>query len=251
MGGGATVVVIIPVLNRPANVAPLLASLGTDERIRPLFVVTEGDREEISAIRSAGAELLPVPRYTRGDYAKKINAGYRHSTEPFLFLAADDLRFHDGWLDAALPAFENPLIGVVGTQDLGNERVLAGEHATHSLVRRRYVDVLGVIDRPGVLCEMYPHEFVDDEFVETAKSRNAWAFAHGSIVEHLHPNWGKADTDPLYDASPRRMMIGRSIYRRRRHLWTSQSSSPHTANRAGSSGRSAPNVRPRPNRRRT
>ncbi len=223
MGGGATVVVIIPVLGRPANVAPLLSSLGDDDRIRPLFVPTEGDREEISAIRETGADLLPVPRKARGDYARKINAGYRTSSEPFLFLAADDLRFHDGWLDAALEYFEDPAIGVVGTQDLGNARVLAGEHSTHSLVRRTYVDEHGTIDRAGaVLCELYPHEFVDDEFVETAKHRNAWAFAHDSIVEHLHPAWGKAETDRLYDQHARRMAHGRAIYRRRRHLWTSR-----------------------------
>jgi hypothetical protein len=46
---------------------------------------------------------------------------------------------------------------------------MAGRHSTHSLVTRDYVERFGTIDEAGVvLHEGYPHEFVDDEFVQTA-----------------------------------------------------------------------------------
>ena len=84
---------------------------------------------------------------------------------------------------------------------------------------REYVD-RGTIDEPGkLLHEGYPHEYVDDEFVQTAKKRGAWAFAEASIVEHLHPSWGKAPRDKLYDAQRQRMNAGRVVLNRRRHLW--------------------------------
>lgn len=156
-----------------------------------------------------------------GDYARKVNHAYRVTVEPFLFLGADDLAFHPGWLPAAFAAMDDPAVGVVGTQDLApTDRARTGSHSTHCLVRRSYIDRFGTIDQPGfVLHEGYPHEYVDDEFVGTAKHRGAWAFAHGSIVEHLHPSWNKAPRDALYNGQRARMSNGRGIYQRRRKLW--------------------------------
>jgi glycosyltransferase involved in cell wall biosynthesis len=222
MSNGSAVVVIFPVLGRPHRVEPLLRSLqeATPEPHRPLFVATDGDDEEIAEVRRTRADLLVVPPRTVGDYAFKINTAYRSTDEPFLFMGADDVRFEPGWLTAALRRMDDPKIGIVGTNDLGNARVMSGEHATHVLIRRAYVDRWGTIDERGkVLCEKYPHEFVDDELVETAKSRDAWTPALDSIVEHLHPNWGKAPSDDLYAGQSRRMMQGRRIYRARRRLW--------------------------------
>lgn len=216
-------VIIVPVLRRPHRVEPVLDSIeaATPGPHRVVFVASPDDHSEQAAVRAAGADLLVLDEPpTGGDYARKINAAHRASNEPLLFLGADDLAFHPGWLERAQARLDTPGVHVVGTNDLGNSRVVAGEHATHSLVTRWYVDHHGTIDEPGkVLHEGYEHEFVDDEFVATAKKRAAWAFAADSIVEHLHPLWGKAPTDPLYDDQARRMRIGRRLYRRRSHLW--------------------------------
>lgn len=209
--------ILVPVLRRPHRVAPLLASIAaaTPKPYRVLFICDPGDREEQDAIAMAGGEMISPG----GNYASKINAGVRHTTEPLLFLGADDLQFHPGWFEAAACRLTDT-IGVVGTNDLCNRRVVNGEHSTHSLVARWYAE-LGTIDKPGdVLCEIYAHEFVDDEFVETAKYRRAYAHAHDSIVEHLHPQVGKAPMDDLYAAQPVRMRQGRRVYRQRRPLWT-------------------------------
>ena len=182
-----------------------------------MFICSPGDDAVLDAV--AELEHLLVDGPYPGDYARKINAGYRHTTEPLLFTAADDLLFHPGWLEAAEAQLADG-IGVVGTNDMGAPRVMRGEHATHSLVTREYVDRFGTIDERGVvLHEGYPHEFVDDEFVQTAMRRGAWAFAADSLVEHLHPSWGKAPTDELYDQQARRMKRGRQLYARRRRLW--------------------------------
>lgn len=216
-----SVAVLIPMLTRAHRVAPLLESLrATCPAARPLFLCSPDDVAVHAAIDAEGEERLQVLGPWPGDYARKINAGYRHTSEDLLFLAADDLLFHDGWFEAAVAALDEG-IGVVGTNDLGSPRVIAGEHATHSLVTRDYADRFGTIDGPGaVLTEEYPHEFVDDEFVETAKHRAAWAFAFDSHVEHLHPSWGKAPLDPMYLQQRNRMNKGRRIYTRRRALWT-------------------------------
>lgn len=214
------VVVIVPMLGRAHRVTPLLQSIRETSDARVVFVCSPDDTKVHDAIDAEGSERIEVDGPNPGDYARKINAGYRHTTEPLLFLGADDLLFHPGWLEASTAQLVDG-IGVVGTNDLGSPRVCRGEHATHSLVTRTYADQFGTIDEPGtVLHEGYPHEFVDDELVGTAKHRGAWAFAKDSHVEHLHPSWGKAPMDELYAQQKARMTIGRQIYARRRHLWT-------------------------------
>ncbi len=36
------------------------------------------------------------------------------------------------------------------------------------------------------------------KWTEVAKQRRTFATALGSVVEHLHPIWGKGDDDPVY-----------------------------------------------------
>lgn len=220
----AEVVLIIPMLTREHRVDPLIDSIRAATTVEHtiLFVCTQGDQAVIDAVEARpDVQFDVIAPNERGDYAKKINHGYSITDEPFLFLGADDLRFHRGWFEIARKAMSRPGIGVVGTQDRANQRVRQGRHATHSLVSREYVDLFGTIDEDGkVLHEGYLHEFVDDEFVETAKKRKAFAFEHRSVVEHLHPTVGKAPWDPMYKAQESRMRVDRRLFTERRRLWT-------------------------------
>ena len=190
----ADVVVIIPTLGRPHHIKPLLSSLyHSTDRARPLFICNRYDSRVISVIRREGGDILFVDTEpgAPGDYAIKINAGYRNSNEPLIFLGATDLKFHVNWLENA-EQYITDQIQVVGTNDLGNPDVLRGNHSTHSLLTRKYADDFGTIDESNkILCEEYVHEYVDNEFCETAKHRNAWAMAMDSIVEHMHPAFRK------------------------------------------------------------
>lgn len=215
-----TVDVLIPVLNRPGRVAPLVESLTAsqeDTTLRAVFVCSPRDRKEQEAVEATDARLLITPWVPgHGDYAKKINYAFRHTTEEWVFLAADDLCFCPGWADKALAHHGH----VIGTNDLGNSRVTAGDHATHNLVSRRYIVELGVVDRPGdVLHEGYWHNFCDDELVGTARARGVWKFARDSWVEHLHPHWGKADPDDTYKRGQMNFEADRQLFRARQRLW--------------------------------
>lgn len=218
------ILIAIPVLRRPHRAAPVVESIrrATPEgAARILFVGTTGDSAEHDACRATGAELLVLPgEHQPGDYARKINAAYLASDEPLLFLGADDIDFRPGWLAEAERVRAETGAGVIGTNDLGNPRVIRGDHATHCVVARDYVDHFGTVDEPRkVMHEGYVHEFADDEMIGTAKSRRQWAFAADSIVEHLHPSWGKAPTDPLYDAQQARMRASRALYLSRMGMW--------------------------------
>jgi glycosyltransferase involved in cell wall biosynthesis len=218
----AHILVIIPVLRRPhraAAVVDAFAAATHSHAYRILFVGTPGDDAELDAVRATGCDLLTVGPHADGDYARKINAAYRASSEPWLLCGADDIKPHPGWLEAAMAAAK-PATGVIGTNDLGSARVMAGLHSTHPIVRRSYIDEHGTIDgERAVMHEGYPHEYADDELVATAQRRGVWVFARDSVVEHLHPAWGKAETDELYDGQDDRMRRGRALFKRRRRLW--------------------------------
>ncbi len=213
------VVVLVPMLGRPHTVAPLRESLAAStDRARLLWICTEGDTDVLDA--TAGDLRLVVPPRARGDYPAKINAGYRATREPLLFLGACDIRFHPGWLEAC-EAKVAAGFSVVGTNDLGNARTATGALSTHTLVTRDYADQYGVVDRAGqVLHEGYWHEFCDNELVETAKARGCYAHAADAVVEHLHPTWGKAEPDAMYDKALLRMGQGYGLFKKRRPLWT-------------------------------
>lgn len=219
--------IIVPVLRRPQNVAPLLISiLATTPGAHVVFVADPDDEPEIAAIKDVQDRYGALKRdltisllTCAGSYAKKINLGVETTDEGLIFTGADDLDFHPGWFETA-HALMSDEIGVVGTQDLCNARTSTGEHSTHSLVTRWYA-LLGLIDgTPRLLCEEYEHEFVDDEMVATAKSRGTYAHSHDAVVEHLHPQVGKAPMDDLYAGQRVRMRQGRRVFQARQHLWT-------------------------------
>jgi hypothetical protein len=220
----AEILIAIPVLGRPWRAASVYESAtgATDVPHRVVFLVSPADDAQRAACVATGAEVIDVSWSPGpGDWARKINAAYYRSDEPWIFLGADDLCFCDGWASAALAVGEETDAGVVGTNDDGNPRVKAGQHSTHPLVRRSYVDALGTIDGIGILCEQYDHQYSDDELVETAKSRGAWAFARDAEVEHLHPYFGKAEMDETYEKALRATQADKTLFERRRHLWES------------------------------
>lgn len=224
------VAVLIPVLDRPHRARPLFDSLmgslparrsrwGT-VRVEPWFLLSLGDEAEYAAVEELGLPPVVVPwPATRGDYARKMNYGVRSSDAEWCLFAADDLRFHDGWLEALFDAHAETHACVIGTNDLGNERVYNGRHSTHTLIHRDYL-ACGTIDEAGIVFhEGYWHNFVDDELVATALYRETWATALDSRIEHLHPHWRKADDDATYRKGQAHFEDDRALFHARAHLW--------------------------------
>jgi hypothetical protein len=198
----AETAIIVPVFRRPQHAAPFMESLRSTVSDPHVYAVCDADDlEPIAAWSDAGAKVIVRPaRGGAGTFAEKVNAGYRESYEPWLFAVGTDVRFHAGWLESAQAVGGRPGAKVVGTNDLANPRVMSGQHGTHLLIDRTYVDRQGASwDGPGVVChEGYRHWYVDDEIVTVAKQRRVWASASSSVVEHLHPLFGKGQDDEVY-----------------------------------------------------
>lgn len=158
----AEVDVLIPVLERPGRVAPLMESLrssvGAEHVLHELFLCSPGDDEEIAAITSQGFKyaVMDWPAGD-GDFARKTNTGVALTDSEWVFVGADDLHFHPGWLDACLVTHEKTGALVIGVNDMGNPTVMRGHYATQMLVHRDYA-TNGVVDEPGLLLyEGYSH----------------------------------------------------------------------------------------------
>lgn len=215
------IAIIVPVLRRPQNAQPLVDSLDeSGANAHLLFVCSPSDDEGFAAAESTECDVI-VSGFDvgPGDWARKINLAFCRTDAPYLLLSADDLRFHPGWDTAALELAEQGY-GVIGTNDLGNGEVMRGNHSTHPLVSRHYIDACGTIDECGkVVHEGYTHNFVDVELVETAKARGAWAFAEGSHVEHRHHLWGKGEDDATYRLGREHYAEDQRLLASRRKLW--------------------------------
>jgi hypothetical protein len=206
------VAVIVPVMKRPWQAAPFMASLRASTGLANVYAIADqDDQRTIEAWQEAGAVVLVWPG-SAGTFAEKVNYGYRRTNyphrraggnEPWIFIVGDDARFNGDWLDQAqhTARLTGNVAKVIGTNDLGNPRVISGEHATHLLIDRDYIDEHGASwDGPGIVAhEGYKHWYVDDEIVYASKQRGVWAMASQSIVPHLHPAWGKASTDEVYE----------------------------------------------------
>lgn len=211
-----TVDVIIPALHRPQNVKTLMESLRATTGLARAWWVTElNDDEEHDAIRREGASNI----IHTGTFAQKVNAAFDAipNPSPWILLVGDDVRFRPGWLDHALNVADRWKADVVGTNDLLNPRVMRGEHATHMLIRRSYIDETGASwDGPGIVChEGYRHWYVDDEIVQAAKMRGKFQSAMGSHVEHVHPLNGITPMDEIYELGQSFQEVDKARYKRR------------------------------------
>ena len=201
------VAVVIPVMQRPGNVQPLVDSFNrsNDGTATLYFVCDEDDEAEIAAVRSAGLEPLWA---TRGHtFPQKANVGYLGTSESFVFVCGDDCEFTPGWLKQ--PRLLSDRYDVIGTNDAEpgrtrNADVAAGRHADHWFTRRTYIDTEGAcLEGPGQFCpEAYYHWWVDKEVIGLAQARGVFAPALDSRVIHHHPgfdgNEAGRSNDPVY-----------------------------------------------------
>lgn len=209
------VAVIVPVLRRPQHAEPFMRSLRASTGLAKVYALADADdRDTVAAWEATDAEVIIGPAHT---FAEKVNVGYDMTEEPWLFVVGDDVAFRPGWLDHAQQVARKTGAQVIGTNDLGNPRVMSGEHGTHLLISRSYVDDVGASwDGPGTVChEGYHHWYVDDELVTAAKQRGVWASALGSVVEHFHPIWQKAANDEVYELGQRNAKVDAALFAKR------------------------------------
>lgn len=238
----ATIAALVPVLGRPQNVRPLVDSFhaaGSEHAARLYFIAQRGDDEEIyEVVTQAGMGRCDVVMVEPEEqsWAKKINAGYRATSEPWMLLLGDDVSFTSGWLHA-FAAHASSGAGVIGTSDGSisvqrherqwrrKERARRGDPAPppwsptspHPFVSRAYVDEFGTVDEIWrVVHDGYHHNFPDTELCATARMRGKYAYAHDVAIVHNHPIYGRSSEDDTYRIGRSRWSDDERLFNERR-----------------------------------
>ena len=205
------VAVIVPTLMRPHKVSRVLETFGA-AGVRIVFVADPHDDLTLDTLREAGAEHIAPG----GNYARKIRAGVKHTSEQYVFTGGDDLEAKPGWFEAALEKLVEP-VQVVGINDLIKR---TRKHATHFVMTRAYAEQPTIDGRPGPFFDGYHHWFMDDEFIATAEHRGVYAYAPDAQVLHLHPMAGLAEDDEVYRLGRQQRRYDGKKFKRRSVHWT-------------------------------
>jgi hypothetical protein len=130
----------------------------------------------------------------------KVNDGFRATDHDWFLFVGDDVTFRPGWWDHALFTARITGCGFIATNDLCNSYVMAGVHATHPIMSRDYIETHGASwDGPGTVThEGYKHWFVDNEWTARAHQLGQFAYSPASVIEHMHPFYGKGTDDATY-----------------------------------------------------
>jgi hypothetical protein len=217
------IAILVPVLGRPQRAQPLVDSIRASTTLpyTLLFLCSRTDDALEAYAALSETHVCPFDPGP-GDFARKMNLGFRLTGGDFCFLGATDLTFTAGWDVEALRVAEETGAGVIGTQDRANPVVKKGRHSTHPLVRRAYIERCGgTVDGSGqIYCELYDHQCVDNELIETAQHRGEWAFAPNSVVIHHHPFYDRqAKMDATYEKALAKGKEDIRLFQRRRRLW--------------------------------
>jgi glycosyltransferase involved in cell wall biosynthesis len=193
-------------------ISVLLATMGrpdmADETMLSLIESTEGHEVELIVATDddvTGDTLLHTwqgincyPWFRLGIYesdeirgsSRAWNDALGYATGDPIVLAADDLEFEPGWLDAALETlaqFEDGW-GLVGF----NDGHWGPELSTHYLMSRRFiVEVLGGV----VAWDCYRHSFNDREANARAVAAGRYAWCENARVYHRHWLFGDRPQD--------------------------------------------------------
>jgi hypothetical protein len=210
--------ILVPVLGRPQNVTPLVASLTAAATVdfSLVFLCSHGDVAQIGACKGSGGRVITIGGGL-SEYPRKMNLGVSKTDREFVFMGADDILFEKGWDREALKVAKATGAGVIGTNDCANPSVMRGDFSTHPLVRRSYIEERGAsMDGPGFLChEGYDHNQVDVEISKLAQVRRVWAFAPEARICHQHPDFSGKEKDATYMKGFRRFRKDRQLYLRR------------------------------------
>jgi glycosyltransferase involved in cell wall biosynthesis len=185
---GRVISVLLATMGRPDMALDTIQSLWDTVEGVEIVVAVDGPEDEF--VRFQHRDLtISYSTEPRGS-SRAWNDALQLATGDPIVLAADDLEFEPGWLDAALETlaqFEDGW-GLVGF----NDGHWGPELSTHYLMSRRFiVEVLGGV----VAWPCYRHSFNDREANARAIAAGRYAWCENARVYHRHWLFGDRPQD--------------------------------------------------------
>lgn len=174
-----------------ANIPLLSKSLRASTGLANLYFVVDPEEKHTRARGLMAIDGASVIEHG-GGYADRVNFAYKvlNSVDPApWFMAVDEsARFRPGWLDKAQEVAKIYGASAIGTNDLLDDRVRAGETSHMVLLRRSYVDEHGGSwDGAGsIFYEGYATQLMHEELVNAGKLRGQYQAASGAHIEKVY-----------------------------------------------------------------
>jgi GT2 family glycosyltransferase len=185
-----TVSVLLATTGRPDLAEACVRSLRSTTAGHTLEIVAavDADEETRDRLEPLVDVMLYEPEY-RG-CSKAWNDALAACTGDPVVLAADDVEWGAGWLDATLTALEGlpDGWGMVGLHDAQWGPALSTHYA---MSRRLIVEVFGGV----VTWECYTHSFQDREANERAQRAGRYVWCEDARIYHQHWLWGTRAQD--------------------------------------------------------
>ncbi|WP_436792783.1 mycofactocin biosynthesis glycosyltransferase MftF [Actinospongicola halichondriae] len=109
-----SVTVVVPVRDHAAELASLVASLGSV----PVVVVDDGSSDPAAVVRAAGEATVIRHERSRGPAAAR-NSGWRATSTDLVAFVDADITMSTGWLEPLVAHFSDPAVGAVAPRVRG------------------------------------------------------------------------------------------------------------------------------------
>ena len=196
-----SIALLVPSRKRVDNIRRLVTSISSTvefkENITIYFYIDDDDFDTLKVVKSlrrrgdCKINYLVGPRIIMSEMVNKL---YPMTTEFILFFGADDIVFRTNCWDSILIEAVKEVSDGIGLF-YGNDLVTsqhAPDFATHPIVTRKWVEVVGYLSPPYFSCD-YADTWLNDIADQTGRK-----FALQFTNEHMHPTVGKADYDITY-----------------------------------------------------
>jgi GT2 family glycosyltransferase len=185
--------VIIPSTGRPEKLVECIRQLLTVSPDVEVICVIEHDQESLKQMKESGLNVKVLYHEELSGPVNCWNAGAVNSSGDAFVLGADDMWFHEGWLEEALIALETiGGSGLVGFNALKENRKDFDDCylVTKDFCKEEFGGVF--------IVPWYRHFGLDVEACRHAALHGKYVYAEKAIVEHKHWSFGKSKYDDTY-----------------------------------------------------
>lgn len=188
--------ILLPTRGRPDNIITLHSSLlntksgdveiilyiDHDDNSYPDYILEDLDK-------SIPNKIIRGPRKTLSSCYQDC---YLQSSGDIVMFAGDDLIFRtDGWDEVVREKFEEIPDRIIFVH--GDDGVWQANFGTHGFLHRRWCDALGYVVPPYFACDW------SDTWVNEVANRLNRRVYIPILIEHMHPNHGKAPEDKTHE----------------------------------------------------
>ena len=183
--------IVIPSRDRPDGLVRVINSVRatTDPKVEIIAVIDLPDARSAQTLRQyEDVRVVTMPQtYVDGHPQQKYQAGYDASDREWVITGADDITFHNGWLDALI---QHPNKGFIGLFDSFHKHGLATLYA----VSKEYTSKV-MNGRLGL--PWYYTWFADVEWCHRARLAKVFTVCEQAGFDHHHYVYGTGKRDRI------------------------------------------------------